>query len=561
MPEIEDLVNYAILVAVVAGVLLMITGKFLDLTVERQTSTQTRATINMLQKVVSEGDFLMTDSMGNKLKLMIDKTKLASAKLEECCQSLQYDYAFSVGHFKGLAESKKKIEIAAVSGSPLTNYDGKLDYDEVDRCYYDFGIGRKSLADVPVNVCDGDLNKCNQGVAQLESENSPLSELAYWITQACAFDQDLSKRIPLSVEDYVNSDDVKVSGDTVCFKGACKKFSCPDGVEVKEDVEEGLLGQQISSFPPRYCDIVRVVAIPPTEFVNSVRVIVYEGLKDIVPIEGAKDLPEDHDAWTEGDVIDDIFSTVNDNELDVSSDNIVTEDGTVVTGSADKTESKDYPVMRPTKKSDLHDDAMYLNIDKVSDAFNVKFDCDDGNCVDMKLRNFYEVRFKARIYSEADNAYGLLTWKLYDDSGGCIEKRNSDNPINIIDDGITFGKGKYRVSEHWEDYSIRRLDSSQMDDEYISCPERSSFLPFSKPVNSFTWRITSVEWNACDANVGVGDATQLFIEPTCTIGLINSIGDWASSFGVTLPEGAIFKKDTISALAVDNFYFKVADDS
>ncbi len=556
MPEIEDLVNYAILVAVVAGVLLMVTGKFLDLTVERQTSTQTRATINILQKVVSEGDFLMTNSVGERLKLMVDRTKLAASNLEDCCQSLQYDYRFSVGQYKG-EKDRKTIEIGAISG-PLTNYDGELDYDRGSHCYYDFGVGRKSAADVPVNICDGDPNKCEQGVAQLETENSPLSELAYWITQACNFNQDLSKRIPLSDKDYQRGDDVSIKGDKVCFRGACKRFSCQEGTEVMEDYEDGLIDSQISSFPPRYCDIVRVVSIPPTEFVNNVRVIVYEGLKDVVPIEGAKDLPEDHDAWTEGDVIKDIFS-VKETGTGITTENII-EDGAPVPGSADMTDSKSYAVMIPDTgiRSDLHDKAMYLNIDGVSDAFDLKFDCDDGNCIDMKSRNFYEVKFKARIYSDATNAYGLLTWKLYDNNGGCIEKINSDKPISL-EEGVTFGEGKFRVSEKWESYTIRRLDSSQMKNEYASCLPRSG-LPLPKSVESFNWKITSVEWNVCDANVGVGDASEAFIEPTCTLDVINNIGDWFSRFGVKLPEGAIFKKDKITALAIDNFYFKVADD-
>lgn len=546
MPEVQDLVNYAILVAVVAGVLLMVTGKFLDLTVERQTSTQTRATINLLQKVVSEGDFLMTNSVGEKLKLMVDKTKLAATKLEDCCQSLQYDYVFSVGQFEGVAKSKKTIEIAAVSG-PLTNYEGKLEYDRDSDCYYSFGVGRRSAADVPVNICEGDVNKCEQGVAQIETENSPLSELSYWITQACNFDQDLSKRIPLSTKDYISSNDVKIVGDSVCFKGACKKFSCHEGVEVKEDVEEGLLDNQITSFPARYCDIVRVVSIPPTEFVNNVRVIVYEGLKSVVEPKGTDFfLPADKDEWTEteesmGYYVTDRFFDVENNPLLIHDDAGYGEKSILI-------KSEDFKVGDESDAIVMHDDKVSLKMDKIPGIS--EYCSNDKKCVDIRgLRDskkitMTRIHFKARTYSPDGSRPGFLRWQIWDDSGRCIEKRYDWGG------GAWGGESRERVDGDWDDYWINLVDTSG----YAECAGPLDLDAKKGIPSSFTWRITEIQWSACEGRPEEIDPVlrgACPVKPESLPGVSIIVNDKESLKSVR-NTGAV----SIRALAIDNFYFQ-----
>lgn len=251
------MLNYAILVAVAAAVLLMITGKFIDLGVERQTSVQSRATISLLQDIVTEGPFLMEDSQKNKLKLMIDRTKLAGADLTGCCDSVQYSYRFGVSDDSKCTEAGCEVTI---SGPVLENYVGSGNFDDASFCYTGFSLGVRAAANVPVNICEENLNKCNLGIARIETVDSPLAELSYWITQACSAEFDFSKRIPLSESDYKGEDSITVDNaqKKVCLGDACKKFYCDKSVSLETD--SGLWHNEVPKFPlPEHCHIAKVV--------------------------------------------------------------------------------------------------------------------------------------------------------------------------------------------------------------------------------------------------------------------------------------------------------------
>lgn len=251
------MLNYAILVAVAAAVLLMITGKFIDLGIERQTSVQSRATISLLQDIVTEGPILMEDSQKNKLKLVIDRTKLAGADLTGCCDSVQYSYRFGVSDDSKCTEAGCEVRIPEPA---LKNYDGSGDFDDASFCYTGFSLGVRAAANVPVNICEGNLNKCNLGIARIETVDSPLAELSYWITQACSAEFDFSKRIPLSESDYKGEDSITVDSaqKKVCLGDTCKKFYCGKSVSIETD--SGLWHNEVPKFPlPEHCHIAKVV--------------------------------------------------------------------------------------------------------------------------------------------------------------------------------------------------------------------------------------------------------------------------------------------------------------
>lgn len=265
MPELEDLVNYAIIVAVAAALILMVTGRFFDLSIDRQSSVQTRATINLLQDIVTEGPFLVTDSAGNKMKLMIDMQKYNSGSNTDfigCCDSVQYDYSFSIGrHVERPSDSSSVAELLVRPISHVrSNYleIGRF-IDAGDACYTEFGLGNKITASVPVSACNGNSPGCDPAVAYMETTHTPLSEISYWISQACQSSYDLSKRIPLAVADYANSNDLRVDNDekTVCIAGNCRKFYCNKEIEVLAD--ESMHADIPWSIPAKSCNFVSVV--------------------------------------------------------------------------------------------------------------------------------------------------------------------------------------------------------------------------------------------------------------------------------------------------------------
>lgn len=252
------MLNYAILVAVAAAVILMITGKFIDLGIERQTSVQSRATISLLQDIVTEGPLLMEDSQKNKLKLMIDRKKIADADLTGCCDSVQYSYKFGVSDDSKCTEAGCEVKI---SGPVLENYVGSGGFEDTSFCYTGFSLGVRAAANVPVNICEEeDLNKCNLGIARIETVDSPLAELSYWITQACSAEFDFSKRIPLSENDYKGEDSISIDNaqKKVCLGDTCKKFYCDKSVSLETD--SGLWHNEVPKFPlPEHCHIAKVV--------------------------------------------------------------------------------------------------------------------------------------------------------------------------------------------------------------------------------------------------------------------------------------------------------------
>jgi hypothetical protein len=265
LPELDDLVNYAIIVAVAAALILMVTGRFFDLSIDRQSSVQTRATINLLQDIVTEGPFLVTDSAGNKMKLMVDMQKYGSGSslnLIECCDSVQYDYKFSIG--KHAATQQDAESIAELVVQPIS--DVRSNYVSVDReiqigdsCYTSFGLGNKITSSVPVSACEAGASGCEPAVAYMETTHTPLSEISYWISQACQSSYDLSKRIPLAASEYASAADLKVDNEqkTVCIVGNCRRFYCDRDIEVLAD--ESMVADIPWSLPPKSCNFASVV--------------------------------------------------------------------------------------------------------------------------------------------------------------------------------------------------------------------------------------------------------------------------------------------------------------
>lgn len=515
MPEIEDLVNYAILIAVTAAIILMITGKFIDLSVERQTSVQSRATINLLQNIVTDSPLLMKDSQGNKLKLMIDKDeydKSGPASLTECCDSVQYGYRFGVGKDP---DSESRISIP--SSEIKYNYQsgtGKLE-DEGSFCYTGFTLNVKSAANVPVNICHGDLNSCEQGSAYIETVNSPLAELSYWITQACSSEFDLSKRIPLSEKDYKNGNSIEVNNKdkTVCFAGTCKKFSCDKIVDADrpELVDSSL----------RYQNVPKALGTESCHFAKVVReggeVSLIEAEAPAVeekpaPAGNLFFLPEGKDAWTENDIS--YYSA--DSGYDVTNDaTIIPGIGSAIEGSLKNIILKSVGLTKENivNAPNIHDKRLYLDMSSVPGSQ----DCGGSRCIDMKDLGLNKIVFQAKIFTGGPGSTAYLRWKLNDVNGKCIEKDYS------FGGGLNpFGsKTRDVATTDWNPFTIDLLEGAQADEKYGDCNDSEA----SSLSSGFNWKIKKIEWSVCERNVaGIACLTEQF--------------------------------DNIRALAIDNFYFE-----
>lgn len=477
--------------------ILMITGRFLDLNVERQTSVQPRATINLLQTAVTEGPFLMTDSSDNKLKLMIDRTKFDSSDLKECCDSVQYDYKFSIGESPEVEDVGEMISYTyRPEFKILTNYEidaeykGEREIDTESFCYTGFGLNSKSAASVPVNICDGDLNKCNQGVAVLETTNSPLSELSYWITQACKADFDLNKSIPLDPNDYFVGNDVQIkNGNLVCLKGVCKKFECDikfDGAAPISSVRSVIgnkdeLLDQVFPRPltdPEKCHYVKVVR-------DGGDVFILEGKEDVEDfgLPSDPEMPQDGDAWTES-TVSYYFTYSESHEATNEIDDFPAE----IAGDV----GKSYVILKQKNEvinSRVADVFLALDVTKLPDV-----DC-GGTCIDMKARALNKINFKSVVFSDEDYT-GDLTWRLHDTDGNCIENLGSLDVEAVGERGIE--------SADWESYGIKLLEGDEMLKTYNHC---------GGAAGDFNWKITRMEWKVCAVSGGCGGVSRIIDLP------------------------------------------------
>ena len=525
MPEIEDLVNYAIVIAIAAAIILMITGRFIDLSVERQTGTQNRATINLLQKIVTESPFIAEDSAGNKLKLMIDVGKFDRSDnldLLECCDSVQYDYRLAVGRY---LTDASLIAQGAVEENPLTlglyvdeflvadrigeaKFVGNpTGFEKASGCYSDFGIGLRTTATVPVNLCeDENLNNCEQGVAVLETVDSPLSQISYWITQACNSPFGLSKRIPLDPKDYNDPSDIVIRDNTVCLEGGCKTFEC-GSKEVSIAQDASLMGpdgkgERINRFPFSYsCNFARVLN-------QDGDVTLFVGFEpvDEPPEEKEEigDLPPIHDEWTEDVTFH--FSAPE----GYSVENKIT--------AIRQAWGEDYVMF--SQEGDLRDSRIrdipfYLNIKDLKENFpEMKFDC-DGNCIDIRNeeRVIEKLYFKSIAYRfDNPDLNALLTWKITDTQGKCIEQESD-----------LFGGGKAQAAADWTSYVVDLSDEAI--ESYSDCSSDSS-----KSNLKFNGEISRIEFNSCE---------KWFLNSICfaDIGALGS--------------------DKLNAVMVDHLYFEV----
>jgi len=174
-------VNFIIILAmfaVGAAVMLLMIGRWLDITGVKYKFETQRNAMSLLQLIVSNSHIVKTDSQNVPLKLIIDSEKLSEYEnkagigtespsqereiWEKCCDFLDFDYNFTVHNL--------------VTGENRTI--GNLIFSRSD-CYPQ---RVKGFADLPIVVDEN--GRRDAGVAVVEMVRTPLSELSFWLSQA-----------------------------------------------------------------------------------------------------------------------------------------------------------------------------------------------------------------------------------------------------------------------------------------------------------------------------------------------------------------------------------------
>lgn len=151
-------------IAFFVAVIVLILNKYLDLRVVAYTADASRQATNLIHSILASN---CTGAV--EKKLVLDFYRLKEVPLDEC-ENLEYDYNFSVTRI-GDGYSKK-IE--------------KLVFNFDDQCYLSYQR-IKGYVEMPVVLHyepTREEGNYRAGIAKLTLMKTPLSELAFWISQA-----------------------------------------------------------------------------------------------------------------------------------------------------------------------------------------------------------------------------------------------------------------------------------------------------------------------------------------------------------------------------------------
>jgi len=212
--------------AVGAAVILLMIGKWLDISGLRYKMDTQRNALNLLQLIVSSSPIVQEDPSGEPKKLILDKDKLEKYEIIDlygepnsppypyvdplrdewlsCCDFLSYDQKLTITDLV-------TNEVWAI---------GDISIKTESKCYPKRTIG---YTDMPVVIFNG--TNYNHGVANLTLQKTPLSEFSFWLSQAfirASWDgywgmvnESYNVTIPLDTD---NIELVEIRDDRVCMK-------------------------------------------------------------------------------------------------------------------------------------------------------------------------------------------------------------------------------------------------------------------------------------------------------------------------------------------------------
>jgi hypothetical protein len=244
------MIKFLLITAFLAAFIFIITGKFLDLKIERTKVDMFRTMVNFLNYLSASSPLLIKDSNGNLFKSMINETKIIVDNFNNndwfdsnCCDLNGFNYIYSIP-----AIDKRNFSDVRSKKDPGINFPY---FNPKSYCYQIAGFFKINSMDSLVNICKS-KDDCKLGKVELTITKTPLSEITYWLSRACTTDKlgDFKKNILLDYNDvnYIDLDDNKkevciyfMNGQTICKKYACDKDVIKSNVNELSDEDKKML--------------------------------------------------------------------------------------------------------------------------------------------------------------------------------------------------------------------------------------------------------------------------------------------------------------------------------
>lgn len=236
--SVPTLLVVIIVYSILLGVIFFFLDKYLDMRVVSYSVDMTRQAMNLLNNILNTGEGFLVVDIGNLGSILpyIDVP--------------EYDY---------------NLTIRTVGGRPLYSYQKNIKFfDFTSGCYYSYQL-MKGYAELPVVIKED--GKRIPGIARLELVRTPISELAFWISQGSfrveeGFDEEVVKLIRAEFDELYFNGDGEICMKDIGRGPACKSFTNSSVVKLCGGVECRGYSK---------CNILEVIANETGIFVNKVK--------------------------------------------------------------------------------------------------------------------------------------------------------------------------------------------------------------------------------------------------------------------------------------------------
>jgi len=201
--SIPTLLGVIFVYSLLLGIIFFFLDKYLDMRVISYSVDMTRQAMNLLNTIMN--------SLSKEGLLVIDKEKLSSKNIFRY-DIPEYDYNLTVKCIDGKVYRFQK------------NIDA---FDFTSGCYLPYQV-MKGYAELPVIIKDG--NKRIPAKARLELVRTPISELAFWISQGSfrvkeGFDKEVVKLVRADFKEVYLDSDNRICMTNYGKPTACKEFN------------------------------------------------------------------------------------------------------------------------------------------------------------------------------------------------------------------------------------------------------------------------------------------------------------------------------------------------
>lgn len=222
--EIGDILIWLFLMAIVAALLLIVSGEFFKLRVEVVSSKQFFSTYSIINSYLSTGNFLID-------RLLIDKNFFDNWDEKKIEKIETYDLNYIVNFSNNYIKNFESIS-------------NNFQFSEND-CYTNFGMMKKSKFNSFAAICEKEFY-CEPTKVEIISTITPLSQLAYWLSYSCLSKESFEKRISILSKDFSS---ISIDKGKACIDNTCQNFEdCGFSKEIKNHEAKGECTEIIIKF-------------------------------------------------------------------------------------------------------------------------------------------------------------------------------------------------------------------------------------------------------------------------------------------------------------------------